>query len=61
MSCFNSAISSEGRISTGAFMAEYNQDRFELEVIAKEVEAPERVARAKVIVSNFTSHACVCM
>ncbi|KAM7364223.1 cadherin 87A isoform 3-T5 [Cochliomyia hominivorax] len=44
------AISSEGRISTGAFMAEYNQDRFELEIIAKEVEAPQRIAKAKVIV-----------
>lgn len=45
------AISSEGRVSTGAFMAEYNQDRFELEIIAQEVEAPQRIARAKVIVS----------
>lgn len=32
-------------------MAEYNQDRFELEIIAQEVEAPQRIARAKVIVS----------
>lgn len=31
-------------------MAEYNQDRFELEVVAKEVEPPQRLARAKVIV-----------
>lgn len=32
-------------------MAEYNQDRFELDVIAKEVEAPGREALAKVYVS----------
>ena len=34
-------------------MAEYNQDRFELEIIAKEIETPEREAKAKVIVSIF--------
>uniref|UniRef100_A0A1A9WEW2 Cadherin domain-containing protein n=1 Tax=Glossina brevipalpis TaxID=37001 RepID=A0A1A9WEW2_9MUSC len=43
----------EGRITTGAFMAEYNQDRFELEIVAKEVEEPLRVARAKVTVWIF--------
>lgn len=47
---YSLAISSEGRISTGAFMAEYNQDRFELEIVAKEVEPPQRKARTKVIV-----------
>ncbi|XP_037891980.1 cadherin-87A [Glossina fuscipes] len=47
------AISSEGRITTGAFMAEYNQDRFELEIVAKEVEEPQRLARAKVTVWIF--------
>lgn len=41
-----SAISKEGRITTAGFMAEYNQDRFVLEVVAKEVEAPERFAKA---------------
>uniref|UniRef100_A0A1I8MKU3 Cadherin domain-containing protein n=1 Tax=Musca domestica TaxID=7370 RepID=A0A1I8MKU3_MUSDO len=44
------AISPEGRVTTGAFVAEYNQDRFELEIVAKEMEKPERVARTKVIV-----------
>jgi hypothetical protein len=32
-------------------MAEYNQDRFELEIEAKEVQSPERTAKAKVLVS----------
>lgn len=32
-------------------MAEYNQDRFELEIQAKEVQPPERIAMAKVFVS----------
>lgn len=32
-------------------MAEYNQDRFELEIQAKEVQPPERIAVAKVFVS----------
>lgn len=31
-------------------MAEYNQDRFVVEVIAKEIESPERIAKAKVYV-----------
>lgn len=36
-------------------MAEYNQDRFELEIVAKEVEEPQRLARAKVTVKiDFT-------
>lgn len=45
------AISKEGRLSTATFMAEYNQDRFELDVIAKEVVAPFREATVKVFVS----------
>jgi len=32
-------------------MAEYNQDRFELDIQAKEVQPPERIAVAKVFVS----------
>lgn len=44
------AISSKGRVTTGAFVAEYNQDRFELEIVAKEIEAPQRSARTKVTV-----------
>lgn len=44
-------ISKDGRLSTASFMAEYNQDRFELEIIAKELVAPFREATAKVFVS----------
>ncbi|KAL9694351.1 hypothetical protein quinque_013636 [Culex quinquefasciatus] len=46
-------INQEGRITTATYMAEYNQDRFILDVIAKEVESPERVATAKVYVWIF--------
>jgi hypothetical protein len=45
------AISKDGRLTTNAYMAEYNQDRFELEIQAKEVQPPERIAVAKVFVS----------
>lgn len=51
---FNShttAISQDGRLTTNAYMAEYNQDRFELDIQAKEVQPPERIAVAKVFVS----------
>lgn len=41
-------ISGEGKIVTATFMAEYNQDRFILDVVAKEKAYPEREARAKV-------------
>lgn len=46
------AIGRDGRLTTAAFMAEYNQDRFELDVLAKELVAPFREATAKVFVSN---------
>lgn len=49
------SVSPEGRITTAAFMAEYNQDRFELEVVANEIESPERSARTKVIIWVFDS------
>ena len=45
------AISQDGRLTTNAYMAEYNQDRFELDIQAKEVQPPERIAVAKVFVS----------
>jgi hypothetical protein len=32
-------------------MAEYNQDRFELEIQAKEMQPPEKTTMAKVLVS----------
>lgn len=46
------AISQDGRLTTNSLMAEYNQDRFELEINAKEVQSPERSAKAKVLVSE---------
>ncbi|XP_037922792.1 cadherin-87A [Hermetia illucens] len=49
------AISKDGRLTTATFMAEYNQDRFELDIIAKEVEPPERFAKTKVYVWIFDS------
>lgn len=45
-------ITAEGKIVAAAFMAEYNQDRFVLDVIAKERAPPEREAVAKVHVSR---------
>jgi hypothetical protein len=48
---FSIAISKDGRLTTASYMAEYNQDRFELEILAKETESPEREAKAKVFVS----------
>lgn len=59
------AISQDGRLTTNAYMAEYNQDRFELEIQAKEVQPPERIAKAKVFVSIifslylFSVHLCM--
>ena len=50
------AISQDGRLTTNAYMAEYNQDRFELEIQAKEVQPPERIAMAKVFVSIVSLH-----
>ncbi|XP_070490349.1 cadherin-87A isoform X2 [Chironomus tepperi] len=44
------SISQDGRLTTNAYMAEYNQDRFELDIQAKEVQPPERIAVAKVFV-----------
>lgn len=44
------AITKEGRLTTATIMGEYNQDRFELDVVAKEIEAPGREALAKVYV-----------
>lgn len=46
------AVSKDGRITTASYMAEYNQDRFILEVIAKELQPPERIAKTNVHVSS---------
>lgn len=53
------SISRDGRLTTATYMAEYNQDRFVLSVIAKEVEPPERQATAKVYVWVFNSEQLV--
>lgn len=45
------AISQDGRITANTIMAEYNQDRFELEIVARELEEPHRSANTKVNVS----------
>lgn len=45
------AISKDGRLTAATYMAEYNQDRFELDIIAKETQSSEREAKARVYVS----------
>ncbi|XP_001989490.2 cadherin-87A [Drosophila grimshawi] len=47
------AISQDGRISANTIMAEYNQDRFELEIVARELEEPQRSANTKVYIWVF--------
>lgn len=44
------SIDDSGRISTAAFLAEYNQGRFDLRIIAKETALPYRVASTLVTV-----------
>lgn len=48
-------IDQSGRISTAAFLAEYNQGRFELQLVAKETASPYRTATsiATVLIYNF--------
>ncbi|XP_058116398.1 cadherin-87A [Anopheles ziemanni] len=55
------AISKDGRVVTANYMAEYNQDRFVLEIVAKEVESPEREATARVHVWVFNPEQLVRM
>lgn len=43
-------ISKEGHLSTATYMGEYDQDRFELTIVAKEIEHPGREAETKVMV-----------
>jgi len=38
------SIDQSGRVSTAAFLAEYNQGRFDLQIAAKESSPPYRVA-----------------
>lgn len=46
-------ISKDGRLSTATYMGEYDQDRFELTIVAKETEHPGREAQTRVIVNIF--------
>lgn len=41
-------VTQDGRLITANYMAEYNQDRFIVEVVAREIAYPEREAVAKV-------------
>ncbi|XP_012135516.1 cadherin 87A isoform X2 [Megachile rotundata] len=46
-------VTQDGKILTSGYMAEYNQDRFIIEVVAKEIVIPERYAMTKVHVWVF--------
>ncbi|XP_015514773.1 cadherin-87A isoform X1 [Neodiprion pinetum] len=46
-------VTQDGKVVASGYMAEYNQDRFIVEVIAKETTAPERYARTRVHVWVF--------
>ncbi|XP_047099103.1 cadherin-87A [Schistocerca piceifrons] len=46
-------ISEEGKLVTANYMAEYNQDRFVLNIVAREKAPPEREATAKVHIWIF--------
>lgn len=46
-------VTQDGKLVTSGYMAEYNQDRFIVEVIAKETAIPERYAMTRVHVSHF--------
>ncbi|XP_024937586.1 cadherin-87A isoform X2 [Cephus cinctus] len=47
------SVTQDGKVLTSGYMAEYNQDRFIVEVIAKETASPERYALTKVHVWVF--------
>ena len=44
-------VTEDGKLVTANYMAEYNQDRFILDVVAREKAPPEREATTKVHVS----------
>ena len=46
-------VTQDGKLVTSGYMAEYNQDRFIVEIVAKEVASPERFAVTKVHVSSL--------
>nr|OXU29140.1 hypothetical protein TSAR_006401 [Trichomalopsis sarcophagae] len=46
-------VTQDGKLVTSGYMAEYNQDRFIVEIVAKEIASPERFAVTKVHVWVF--------
>ncbi|XP_014205128.1 cadherin-87A [Copidosoma floridanum] len=46
-------VTQDGKLVTSGYMAEYNQDRFIVEIVAKEIASPERFSVAKVHVWVF--------
>jgi len=46
-------ISQTGQICTSNYVAEYNQDRFILDIVAREKTSPEREARTRIHVSTL--------
>ena len=46
-------VSQDGKFITSGYMAEFNQVRFVVEIVAKEIASPERFAVTKVYVSSF--------
>lgn len=46
-------ITQEGKLVTSGYMAEYNQDRFIVEIVAKEISSPERITTTRVHVWVF--------
>lgn len=53
------SIDQSGRISTSAFLAEYNQGRFDLQIAAKEIAPPYRVASTTATVWVYETHQLV--
>lgn len=46
-------VTQDGKLVTSGYMAEYNQDRFSVEIVAKETAPPERYAMTRVHVWVF--------
>ncbi|KAJ8670760.1 hypothetical protein QAD02_002019 [Eretmocerus hayati] len=46
-------VTQDGKLITSGYMAEYNQDRFVVEILAREIASPERSAIARVHVWVF--------
>jgi hypothetical protein len=44
-------LTQDGKLITSGYMVEYNQDRFIVDIVAKEITSPERFAVSKIHVS----------